>query len=98
MADVRLSLQGQGTIEIGSGSIAPGTVGAASIVIATIADASALAGDRVVVSPTAALAVGLMLGAAYVAANGTISIPVINPTAAGVAGGTPTINYALLRS
>lgn len=69
-------------------SIAWGTVAAAEVTEKTVTATGVRPGDVVIALPPANLPAGVMLGQAYVSANDTVTIPIINPTAAGIVVGT----------
>lgn len=99
MASTKLSFEGQGTCYTNTASINPGTVAAASVELTcTIADTNAKVGDIISVSSNVAFAAGLMIGAPYCAIAGTIVVPVVNPTASGVAQGASTVSYSITRA
>lgn len=94
----KLSLQGQGTIVVGSGSVNPGSISAASGADVTISDANALVGDAVCVSPAADLTAGIVIASARVSANGTIKVRFANITGSSATQGAVTLNYTCARS
>lgn len=59
----------------------------------TIADSDAMVGDVIVVSPNVALEAGADIAAAWVSAEGTISIKIRNGSSVTLTGGAVAINY-----
>ena len=103
MSSTQLSLAGQGTIYVGSGSITVAALAAAAEADYTISDDNAVAGDVVLASPANAMAEqGFSLVAAWVSASGTVKVRVSNLGGAGaqgaLVGGANTLYYALIRS
>lgn len=99
MADIKLSLQGQGSIIVGSAVLTVGTDAAAAETDYSITDANAAVGDIVLCSfDNAGMETGMSIAGAWVSAAGTIKVRTSNlNAAAALVGGSRTIRYALLR-
>lgn len=69
-------------------SVVPGTINAATATLISTTVAGILPEHVIHVNPTAAIAVGVAVGAPYCVTKGTLVIPFINPTAGNVAVAT----------
>ena len=100
MSSTRLNLLGQGTIYVGSGSITTSALAAGAEEDLTISDTNAKAGDVVAVSIiNAKMETGMSIAAAWVSADGTISIRVSNLNGANaLTNEAKTVYYTLIRS
>lgn len=72
-------------------SAAAGTVNSVTATLISVTCAEATPDMAFVVSPTAALAAGVALGAPYCTTKGTLVVPFINPTAGNVTVGTVSL-------
>lgn len=78
-------------------SIEHGDATAAAVTVATGTISGLRTTDEVVVNPPSTLPATLAVGAPYVSAANTISVPLVNPTAGAITAGTNTWDVTILR-
>jgi hypothetical protein len=94
-----LSLQGQGSIILGTMTVDPPSIASAAIGEATVTVTGAAVGDIVEVSPPAAgLTAGLGVVGARVSASNTIKIRICNLSGGTVDEASGTWSYCLIRA
>jgi hypothetical protein len=80
-----------------SGSITIAALTTLTGAVYTIADADAMVGDVISVSPNVAVEAGVVIAAAYCAVAGTVSIRIQNCSSGTLTGGALAVNYTITK-